>query len=96
MTASISLYEGTAQGTRAQVAVRGDAAFVRHWISRGRFGYGWSKWSPTTPVYPTHVYSKIEGQEHIRYDVAPRSRVECGFENLPIVTTDAKGIRLPK
>ena len=89
------LYEGTAQGTRAQVAVRADErAFVRYWITT-QWGPKWSKWAPFVATYPTFVQSKIEGYEHCSIAVEPRSRVSVGFADLPKVSDSAR-VRLPR
>jgi hypothetical protein len=88
------LYEGSALGTRCQVAVREDRAFVRYWRAGFRGHFQWSKWTPFVAEYPDHVYSKIEGQEHVRYPVEIGSRVSVGFSDLPLISTSAH-VRLP-
>ena len=88
------LYEGMAQGTRCQVAIKNGNAFVRHW-TQGYRGYAWTKWRAFTPSFPTTVYSKVEGMEHVSYQVEMGSRVSVGCSDLPLVSDNAKGIRVP-
>lgn len=90
---AIKLYAGTdSQGDQREVAVRDDGtAFGRAYVSRGRFGYGWTKWQPTQVEYATHYECKYTGQK-LAYPVPP---VQCGFANLRLVDADCKRVRLP-
>lgn len=108
MAKALVLYTGNSPTLgKKETALRDDGVwFSRNYVSKGRFGWGWTKWAkceePSQGTWTTvhHYQPELPDEKHVSERITYNGielweKIDFGFKTMHIVEHGEKMIRLP-